>query len=109
MQTRGPDSYTTLVDATEGWGLAPPVKNGPALSGYGAEAMNAALVASLAQLPGQLRQTLTWDRGKELAAHAQFTFDTGTKVFFWHPALSVAAAHKREHQWCSASVLSEGN
>lgn len=69
----------------DGWGLAPPVKNGPALSGYGAEAMNAALVASLAQLPGQLRQTLTWDRGKELAAHAQFTFDTGTKVFFADP------------------------
>ena len=69
----------------DGWGLAPPVKNGLALSGYGAEAMNAALVASLAQLPVQLRQTLTWDRGKELAAHAQFTFDTGTKVFFADP------------------------
>jgi IS30 family transposase len=69
----------------DGWGLAPPVKNGPALSGYGAEAMNAALVASLAQLPEQLRQTLTWDRGKELAGHAQFTFDTGTKVFFADP------------------------
>ena len=69
----------------DGWGLAPPVKNGPALSGYGAEAMNSALVASLAQLPGQLRQTLTWDRGEELAAHAQFTFDTGTKVFFADP------------------------
>lgn len=69
----------------DGWGLAPPVKNGPALSGYGAEAMNAALAASLAQLPHQLRQTLTWDRGKELAAHAQFTLDTGTKVFFADP------------------------
>ncbi len=69
----------------DGWGLVPPVKNGPALSGYGAEAMNAALVASLAQLPEQLRQTLTWDRGKELAGHAEFTFDTGTKVYFADP------------------------
>lgn len=69
----------------EGWGQAPPVKNGPALSGYGAAAMNAALVASLAQIPEQLRQTLTWDRGKELAGHAQFTLDTGTKVFFADP------------------------
>ena len=66
----------------EGWGLAPPVKNGPALSGYGAVAMNAALTASLAQLPTQLRQSLTWDRGKELAGHVQFTLHTGTKVFF---------------------------
>nr|WP_156452504.1 IS30 family transposase [Mycobacterium gordonae] len=69
----------------DGWGQAPPVKNGPALSGYGAVAMNAALAASLAQLPEQLRQTLTWDRGKELSGHAQFTLDTGTQVFFADP------------------------
>ena len=68
-----------------GWGLVPPVKNGPALSGYGAVAMNAALTASLAQLPTQLRQSLTWDRGKELAGHVQLTLDTGTKVFFADP------------------------
>ena len=61
------------------------MKNGPALSGYGAVAMNDALTASLAQLTQQLRQTLTWDRGKELAGHAQLTLDTGTKVFFADP------------------------
>ena len=69
----------------DGWGQAPPVKNGPALSGYGAVAMNAALAASISHLPGQLRQTLTWDRGKELSGHAQLTLDTGTKVFFADP------------------------
>ena len=69
----------------DGWGQAPPVKNGPALSGYGAVAMNAALTTSLTRLPEQLRQTLTWDRGKELSGHAQFAFDTGTKVFFADP------------------------
>ena len=69
----------------EGWGEAPPTKNGPALSGYGAVAMNAALAASIGQLPDQLRKTLTWDRGKELSAHAQFTLDTGTRVFFADP------------------------
>lgn len=69
----------------DGWGQAPPVKNGPALSGYGAVTMNAALTASLTQLPEQLCRTLTWDRGKELSGHAQFTLDTGTKVFFADP------------------------
>ena len=69
----------------DGWGQAPPVKNGPALSGYGAVAMNAALAASITRLPGQLRQTLTWDRGKELSGHAQLTLETGTKVFFADP------------------------
>jgi IS30 family transposase len=68
-----------------GWGETPPVKNGPALGGYGAIAMNAALTASMTQLPEQLRKTLTWDRGKELSAHAQFALETGTKVFFADP------------------------
>ena len=69
----------------EGWGENPPVKNGPALGGYGAVAMNTALTASMTRLPEQLRKTLTWDRGKELSAHAQFVLDTGTKVFFADP------------------------
>ncbi len=61
------------------------MKNGPALGGYGAIAMNAGLTASMAVLPQQLRKTLTWDRGKELSAHAQFAMDTGTQVFFADP------------------------
>jgi IS30 family transposase len=69
----------------DGWGETPPVKNGPALGGYGAIAMNAALTASMTRLPEQLRKTLTWDRGKELSAHAQFALETGTKVFFADP------------------------
>ncbi len=47
--------------------------------------MNTALTASMTKLPGQLRKTLTWDRGKELSGHAQFAFDTGTRVFFADP------------------------
>nr|WP_157575109.1 IS30 family transposase [Jiangella muralis] len=69
----------------EGWGETPPVKNGPSLGGYGAVAMNAALAASITTLPEQLRKTLTWDRGKELSGHAQFTLGTGTRVFFADP------------------------
>lgn len=69
----------------EGWGEKPSVKNGPALGGYGAVAMNTALVASVTTLPAQLRKTLTWDRGKELSGHAGFTLDTGTRVFFADP------------------------
>lgn len=69
------------------------MENGPSLGGYGAIAMNAALTASMTRLPEQLRQTLTWDRGKELSGHARFALDTGsgsgtgtgTKVFFADP------------------------
>jgi IS30 family transposase len=69
----------------EGWGENPPVKNGPSLGGYGAIAMNTALMTAMSKLPEQLRKTITWDRGKELSGHAQFTLDTGTKVFFADP------------------------
>jgi IS30 family transposase len=69
----------------EGWGERPYVKNGRSLGGYGAVAMNAALTASMTNLPEQLRKTLTWDRGKELSGHAQFALETGTRVFFADP------------------------
>ncbi|WP_456071326.1 IS30 family transposase [Flaviflexus ciconiae] len=69
----------------EGWGKTPVVKNGAALGGYGAVAMNTALASSVTALPIQLRKTLTWDRGKELSGHAQFTLETGTRVFFADP------------------------
>jgi IS30 family transposase len=69
----------------DGWGEKPYVKNGPALGGYGAVAMNAALTASITKLPEQLRKTLTWDRGRELSGHAQFALETGTRVYFADP------------------------
>jgi transposase, IS30 family len=47
--------------------------------------MNTALKASMTTLPEQLRKNLTWDRGKELAGHAQFALETGTRVFFADP------------------------
>ena len=84
----GRSSRSTLLvhlPRLDGWGEQPVVKNGPALGGYGAVAMNAALTASITTLPEQLRKTLTWDRGKELSGHAQLTFDTGTRVFFADP------------------------
>lgn len=61
------------------------VKNGPALAGYEAITMKNALSTSMSTLPGQLRHSLTWDRGKELSAHAAFTVETGIPVFFADP------------------------
>jgi IS30 family transposase len=67
------------------YGVEPRVKNGPALAGYGAEAMRDAIAARIGTLPDQLCRSLTWDRGKELAQHAQLKIDTGLAVFFADP------------------------
>ncbi|WP_425401661.1 transposase, partial [Escherichia coli] len=36
-------------------------------------------------LPSELRKSLTWDRGMELARHLEFTVSTGVKVYFCDP------------------------
>src|SRR5665647_2835742 len=69
----------------EGYGMIAPVKNGPALGGYGAVSMRKALAATMTTLPAQLRRSLTWDRGKELSAHAVFRVETGIPVYFADP------------------------
>ena len=79
--------FLTLVylPREDGWREQPIVKNGPALSGYGAISMNKALAQAMATMPAELKRSLTWDRGKEMSDHAQFTIDTGLKVYFADP------------------------
>ncbi len=63
----------------------PPVKNGPALAGHGANAVRDAIASSISTLPEQLRRSLTWDQGAETAQHAQLRVDTGLAIFFCDP------------------------
>lgn len=65
--------------------MVPRTKNGPPLAGYGAITMKNALAATMSTLPEQLRRSLTWDRGKELSAHAAFRVETGIPVYFADP------------------------
>ena len=50
------------------------------------ESVVAALVKAVRKLPAALRRSLTWDRGTELANHAQFTVATDVKVYFCDPS-----------------------
>jgi IS30 family transposase len=53
--------------------------------GRSAEQLRTALAAAIRTLPAQLRRSLTWDRGKEMADHVRFTVETGVQVYFCDP------------------------
>jgi transposase, IS30 family len=53
--------------------------------GHGAEAVADAVTERLGALPAWFAQTLTWDRGKELARHQRITQATGIQVYFADP------------------------
>ena len=61
------------------------VKNGPALAGHGAEAVCHAITRTITTLPDQLRRSLTWDQGAEMAQHARLKIDAGLQVYFCDP------------------------
>ena len=69
----------------EGHGTIPRAKNGPALAGHGAEAVRDAIASTITTLPGQLRRSLTWDQGAEMAGHAQLRIGTGIQIYFCDP------------------------
>jgi IS30 family transposase len=93
----GSSAIGTLVERTtrfmmllhlprmDGHGDRPRVKNGPALAGHGAAAVRDAIAASILTLPEQLRRSLTWDQGAEMAEHAQLRIDTGIEIYFCDP------------------------
>ena len=61
------------------------IKNGPALTGHGAGAVRDAIAEAIVTLPEQLRRSLTWDQGAEMAQHARLRIDTGLEVYFCDP------------------------
>src|SRR6266487_3611150 len=69
----------------EGYGVVPRTKNGSALAGYAAVAVRDAIATTMTTMPEQLRRSLTWDRGKEMAQHAKLSIDTGIDVYFCDP------------------------
>jgi IS30 family transposase len=69
----------------EGHGAQPREKHGPALAGHGAGAVRDAIAETITALPEQLRRSLAWDQGSEMAQHAQLRIDTGLPIYFCDP------------------------
>lgn len=55
------------------------------LAGKDAESVHQALLTTFNQMPEQYKKSLTWDRGMELAKHADLTKETGIPVYFCDP------------------------
>jgi IS30 family transposase len=53
---------------------------------HSAETVRDALVAKMLTLPAQLRRSLTWDQGREMAKHAEITFAVDLPIYFCDPA-----------------------
>jgi IS30 family transposase len=64
---------------------APRAHNGPALAGHGAEAVRDAIASAIGSLPDQLRRSLTWDQGAEMAQHAKLRVEAGAAIYFCDP------------------------
>jgi IS30 family transposase len=63
----------------------PRTKNGPPVSGHGAEAVRDAIAAQITTLPEYLRRSLAWDQGAEMAQHASLRVQAGLPVYFCDP------------------------
>ena len=55
------------------------------LPGKDAPTVARAVARKVRQLPAELRRTLTWDRGPEMAQHRRFSVATDVKVYFCDP------------------------
>jgi IS30 family transposase len=69
----------------KGFDDGPRTKDGPALSGHGAEAVRDAITRTIITLPKELRHSLTWDQGTEMAQHSELKIATEIQVYFCDP------------------------
>ncbi|MEA2002196.1 MAG: IS30 family transposase [Actinomycetota bacterium] len=80
LMGKGQTAIGTLVERWSRYVMLFPLPEGNT-----AEAVRDALTATVRRLPNHLWQSLTWDQGKEMAQHVEFSIDTGVDVYFCDP------------------------
>ena len=79
MGRRSVSALGTLVERTTRTTILVPLQAKDATS------VRRAFAREMRTLPQQMRRSLTYDRGKEMAEHRLFTETTGIRVYFAHP------------------------
>jgi IS30 family transposase len=77
--------FTMLLHLPPPADRQPSIKNGPPVTGHGGEQVRDAIATAITTLPEQLRRSLTWDQGAEMAQHATLRIQTGLNVYFCDP------------------------
>jgi IS30 family transposase len=77
---RGQSAVATLVERQSRYVLLQRLPRGRL-----AAHVRVALTRRIRTLPRELRRSLTWDQGKEMAQHVRFTVATGVQVYFCDP------------------------
>jgi IS30 family transposase len=80
LMGKGMRAIATLVERKSRFVMLVALPNG-----HAADVVADALAAKIVEPPEQLRRSLTWDQGKEMASHARFSANTGVPVYFCDP------------------------
>jgi transposase, IS30 family len=80
LMGKGQTAIGTLVERWSRYVMLFPLPDGNT-----AEAVRDALTTTVQRLPEHLWKSLTWDQGREMAHHVEFSVDTGVDVFFCDP------------------------
>jgi IS30 family transposase len=80
MGGRGLGAVVTLVERSSRFVLLAPLPRR-----HTAAATRDVLTGLITRLPEQLRRSLTWDQGHEMAYHAEFSVNSGVVVYFCDP------------------------
>ena len=99
---RRPSAVGTLAERHSRYVLLFPLPEGVT-----AHQVRPALTAAVLRLPQQLRRSLTWDQGREMAEHAQFTIDSGVQVYSVTRA-GLSEAPTRTPTGCCANTSPRG-
>ena len=98
-----PSAVGTLVERHSRYVLLFPLPDG-----FTAQQMRPALTAAVLRLPQQLRRSLTWDQGREMAEHTAVHHRLRRPGLFLRPAQPLAARHQREHQRAAPPIPAQG-